>query len=72
MLSIERGLAVAVSSGVAGWIVPAGIVGVAPLGLAVVGGLIFSQFLTLYVTPVFYVTLDRFQSSLRRKTSFVK
>jgi len=38
-----------------------------PLGLAVVGGLIFSQFLTLYVTPVFYVTMDRFQSSLRRR-----
>ncbi|MCX7135261.1 MAG: efflux RND transporter permease subunit, partial [Proteobacteria bacterium] len=31
-----------------------------PLGIAVVGGLIFSQFLTLYVTPVFYVSLDRF------------
>jgi HAE1 family hydrophobic/amphiphilic exporter-1 len=30
-----------------------------PLGIAVVGGLVFSQFLTLYVTPVFYVTLDR-------------
>jgi HAE1 family hydrophobic/amphiphilic exporter-1 len=39
-----------------------------PLGLAVVGGLIFSQFLTLYVTPVFYVTMDRFQSSIRRNT----
>ncbi len=32
-----------------------------PLGLAVVGGLLFSQTLTLYVTPVFYVYLDRFQ-----------
>jgi HAE1 family hydrophobic/amphiphilic exporter-1 len=37
-----------------------------PLGLAVVGGLLFSQFLTLFVTPVFYVYMDRFQSWLRR------
>jgi len=37
-----------------------------PLGLAVVGGLLFSQFLTLYVTPVFYVYMDRFQNRLRR------
>ncbi len=37
-----------------------------PLGLAVVGGLLFSQFLTLYVTPVFYVYMDRFQSWIRR------
>ena len=37
-----------------------------PLGLAVVGGLAFSQLVTLYVTPVFYTYLDRFQKRLAR------
>ena len=37
-----------------------------PLGLAVVGGLLFSQFLTLYVTPVFYIYMDKLQQKLRR------
>ena len=32
-----------------------------PLGLAVVGGLLFSQMLTLFVTPVFYVYMDSFR-----------
>ncbi len=38
-----------------------------PLGLAVVGGLAFSQIVTLYVTPVFYTYLDEFQRRFKRK-----
>ncbi len=37
-----------------------------PLGLAVVGGLLLSQMLTLYATPVVYVYLERFQEWLGR------
>ena len=37
-----------------------------PLGLAVVGGLLFSQSLTLFVTPVFYVYMERLQGFLGR------
>ena len=33
-----------------------------PLGIAVVGGLAFSQVVTLYVTPVFYSYFDQLQS----------
>jgi len=38
-----------------------------PLGLAVVGGLAFSQIITLYITPVVYTYLDGFQSRFSRK-----
>ncbi|MGH8693096.1 MAG: efflux RND transporter permease subunit [Burkholderiales bacterium] len=36
-----------------------------PLGVAVVGGLLFSQFLTLYVTPTFYVSMERLMGLFR-------
>ncbi len=37
-----------------------------PLGIAVVGGLAFSQFITLFVTPVIYTYLDALQQRLSR------
>jgi HAE1 family hydrophobic/amphiphilic exporter-1 len=40
-----------------------------PLGLAVVGGLLFSQTLTLYVTPVFYLYMDRLQTWVRTRAA---
>jgi hydrophobe/amphiphile efflux-1 (HAE1) family protein len=38
-----------------------------PLGIAIVGGLIVSQFLTLYTTPVIYLYLDRLSHRLSRR-----
>ena len=39
-----------------------------PLGYCMVGGLIVSQALTLFTTPVIYLYLDRIQQFLSRKT----
>jgi HAE1 family hydrophobic/amphiphilic exporter-1 len=40
-----------------------------PLGIAVVGGLIVSQMLTLFITPVIFVEMDRFGNFLHRMLS---
>src|ERR1700752_913277 len=41
-----------------------------PLGMVIVGGLVVSQFITLYVTPVIYLYLEQFQEKVLDRTSF--
>jgi HAE1 family hydrophobic/amphiphilic exporter-1 len=43
-----------------------------PLGMVIVGGLIVSQFITLYVTPVIYLYLEQFQEKVLNRTSFFR
>ncbi len=43
-----------------------------PLGMVIVGGLIVSQFITLFVTPVIYLYLEQFQEKVLDRTSFFR
>ncbi len=40
-----------------------------PLGISIVGGLVLSQLLTLYTTPVVFVCMDRLRRKKRRSAS---
>jgi HAE1 family hydrophobic/amphiphilic exporter-1 len=43
-----------------------------PLGLAIVGGLVVSQFITLYITPVIYLYLEDFQEKVLDRIGFFR
>ena len=43
-----------------------------PLGLAIVGGLVVSQFITLYITPVIYLYLEEFQRKVLDRVAFLR
>jgi HAE1 family hydrophobic/amphiphilic exporter-1 len=43
-----------------------------PLGLVIVGGLVVSQFITLFITPVIYLYLEQFQEKVLDRTSFFR
>jgi HAE1 family hydrophobic/amphiphilic exporter-1 len=43
-----------------------------PLGLVIVGGLVVSQFITLYITPVLYLYLEDFQEKVLDRTRLLR
>jgi HAE1 family hydrophobic/amphiphilic exporter-1 len=43
-----------------------------PLGLVIVGGLVVSQFITLFVTPVIYLYMESFQKKVLDRIPFLR